>query len=48
LILIDDVSGIDCLIAQIAIAHEHRLFAIDADFRRIAKLAPLKLYKFTA
>ena len=43
-----NVSGIDCLIARITMAHGHRLFAIDGDFQKIAKVAPLKLYKFNA
>lgn len=43
-----NVSSIDCLIARIAIGRGDRLFAIDADFQGIAKLAPLKLYKFSS
>jgi predicted nucleic acid-binding protein len=39
-----NVSGPDCLIAALAIAGEHRLFARDDDFEAIARLAPLKLY----
>lgn len=42
-----NVSGIDCLIAQIAMAHGRKLFAIDRDFEKMAKLAPLKLYRFS-
>ncbi len=43
-----NVSAIDCLIAQQAIASSAQLFAIDADFDAIVKVAPLKLYKFKA
>jgi predicted nucleic acid-binding protein len=39
------VSGVDCLIAAIAIAGGHRLFAMDEDFESIAKHAALKLYR---
>lgn len=39
-----NVSGIDCLIATLAISGEHVLFAIDSDFSAIARHAPLKLY----
>jgi predicted nucleic acid-binding protein len=38
------VSGPDCLIATLAIRGEHRLFAIDDDFRAMARHAPLKLF----
>jgi predicted nucleic acid-binding protein len=37
------VSGIDCLIAAIAIAGGHELFAVDGDFAEIAKHSPLRL-----
>ncbi len=37
-------SGPDCLIAMLAIAGGHELFAIDADYRAIAQHAPLKLF----
>lgn len=37
-------SGPDCLIAVLAIAGDHKLFALDDDFQALAKLAPLKLY----
>lgn len=40
-----NVSGIDCLIANLAILGGHRLFALDEDFENIAKHAPLKLYR---
>jgi len=39
------VSGPDCLIAALAIRGEHRLFAVDDDFRSIAKHAPLDLFE---
>ena len=38
-------SGPDCLIAALAIAGSHELFAMDDDFRAIAKHAPLKLFE---
>lgn len=38
-------SGPDCLIAVTAIAGNHELFAIDKDFRDLAKQAPLRLFK---
>jgi predicted nucleic acid-binding protein len=38
-------SGPDCLIAVLAIAGSHQLFAMDDDFRAIAKQAPLKLFE---
>jgi predicted nucleic acid-binding protein len=38
-------SGPDCLIAVLAIEGRHELFAIDDDFRTIAKHAPLKLFE---
>lgn len=40
-----NVSGIDCLIATLAISGEHELFAVDSDFLAIARHAPLKLYE---
>ncbi len=39
-----NVSGIDCLIATVAISGEHVLFATDSDFPAIARHAPLRLY----
>jgi len=38
-------SGPDCLIAVLAIAGGHELFAMDEDFRSLARHAPLKLFK---
>ncbi len=38
-------SGPDCLIAVLAIAGDHDLFAMDEDFRALARHAPLKLFK---
>ena len=38
-------SGIDCLIATMTMSGGHELFAMDADFDAIARLAPLKLYR---
>ena len=38
------VSGVDCLIAAMAISGGHQLFAMDEDFESMAKHAPLKLY----
>jgi predicted nucleic acid-binding protein len=43
-----NVSAPDCLIARVAISRNARLFAIDGDFDRIAKVSPLKLYRFKA
>lgn len=40
-----NVSGVDCLIAAVAIVGDHELFAVDEDFVAIAKHAPLKLYR---
>jgi predicted nucleic acid-binding protein len=40
-----NVSGIDCLIAAIAIAGAHQLFTADADFRAIQKHSALKLFQ---
>jgi predicted nucleic acid-binding protein len=40
-----NVSSPDCLIARVAISRRAQLFALDADFEAIAKVAPLKLYK---
>ena len=40
-----NVSGTDCLIAAVAIAGGHQLFAVDDDFDAIAKHAPLKMYR---
>jgi predicted nucleic acid-binding protein len=39
------VSGPDCLIAALAIAGSHELFAMDDDFRALARHAPLKLFR---
>ena len=39
-----NVSGPDCLIAVLAIAGQHQLFALDEDFQAIAQHAPLDLY----
>ena len=39
-----NASGTDCLIAAVAVAGGHALFAMDDDFVAIAKLAPLELY----
>ncbi len=41
-------SGPDCLIATLAIAGNHELFAIDQDFEDIARNTSLKLYKWRA
>jgi predicted nucleic acid-binding protein len=38
-------SGPDCLIAVLAIAGDHELFAMDEDFRGLARQAPLKLFR---
>ena len=38
-------SGPDCLIAVLAIAGDHELFAMDEDFRVLARQAPLKLFR---
>lgn len=38
-----NVSGPDCLIATLAIAGRHHLFALDEDFVKIAALSNLKL-----
>ncbi len=38
-------SGPDCLIAVTAIAGDHELFAMDDDFRALARQAPLKLFR---
>jgi predicted nucleic acid-binding protein len=44
-----NVSGIDCLIAALAISGSHELFAVDGDFRNIAERSPrLKLYGVAA
>lgn len=40
-----NVSGPDCLIAVLAIAGEHQLFALDEDFQAIARHTPLELYR---
>jgi predicted nucleic acid-binding protein len=40
-----NVSGIDCLIAAIAIAGGHELFAIDGDIEEISKHSPLRLFR---
>ena len=39
-----NLSGIDCLIAATSITGGHELFAVDADFARIAKHSSLKLF----
>ncbi len=38
-------STIDCLIAQTAIEHDLELLHNDADFDRMRKVAPLKIYE---
>jgi len=38
-------SGPDCLIAAVAMAGNHELFALDDDFRALARHAPLKLFR---
>jgi predicted nucleic acid-binding protein len=38
-------SGPDCLIAVLAIAGDHELFAMDADFAALAKHARLRLFR---
>ena len=38
-------SGPDCLIAVLAISGGHELFALDEDFRALARHVPLKLFK---
>jgi predicted nucleic acid-binding protein len=38
-------SGPDCLIAVLAMAGDHELFTLDADFLALAKHVPLKLYR---
>ena len=38
-------SGPDCLIATLAIARSHEVFAADEDFEGIAKHSPLKLFE---
>ena len=38
-------SGPDCLIAVLATAGGHELFAMDDDFRAVARHAPLKLFR---
>jgi predicted nucleic acid-binding protein len=40
-----NVSGPDCLIATVAIAGSHALFALDSDFPAIAKLSKLELFQ---
>ena len=42
-----NVSVTDCLIAAVAIAGGHQLFAVDHDFDAIAQHAPLKIYRAT-
>ena len=39
-----NVSGIDCLIAAMAMEGKHELFSTDRDFVKIAKFVPLKLF----
>jgi predicted nucleic acid-binding protein len=38
-------SGPDCLIAVAAISGDHELFAMDDDFRVLARHAPLRLFR---
>jgi predicted nucleic acid-binding protein len=38
-------SSVDCLIAQTAIEHNLHLLHNDADYDRIAKVSPLKIYR---
>jgi predicted nucleic acid-binding protein len=40
-----NVSGIDCLIAASAIAGEHELFTLDADFIAISRHSKLRLFR---
>lgn len=42
-----NVSGPDCLIATLVIAGHHQLFAVDDDFKAIAKHVNLKLLAVT-
>jgi predicted nucleic acid-binding protein len=39
-------STVDCLIAALTISRDHQLFALDDDFRQIAKHAPPKLFAY--
>lgn len=39
------ISGPDCLVAVLAIRGQHRLFALDEDFRSLARHAPLQLFE---
>ncbi len=39
-----NLSGIDCLIAATTISGGHELFAVDGDFRQLARHAPLRLF----
>jgi predicted nucleic acid-binding protein len=39
-------SATDCLIAALTISGDHQLFALDDDFRQIAKHTPLKLFAY--
>lgn len=39
------VSGPDCLMTTQTIAGKHELFTADEDFRRLATVAPLRLYE---
>ena len=39
------LTTIDTLIAAIAMEHEASLFSVDQDFSRLARLAPLRLYR---
>lgn len=44
-----NVSGVDCLIAALAISGAHQLYALDGDFEDIASQAPhLRLYDAAA
>jgi predicted nucleic acid-binding protein len=40
-----NVSGPDCLIAVLAIAGGHRLYAIDGDLDQLAEHSPLELFR---
>ena len=40
-----NISGTDCLIAVLAIAGGHRLYAIDGDFDHLAEHSPLELLR---
>jgi predicted nucleic acid-binding protein len=40
-----NVSGLDCLIATLAIADRHTLFTVDSDFSAIARHSTLRLFR---